>query len=116
MCSPIALDGISERMPTYSVYSTDDAGNRAIVISIDASYTTAADDNDSLLEMKNVVYDNVTTFWMGGRRPLDRPVCGFTGADCDYTVYYCSAAAVVALVLMVVAGLIYRFHRFAIHF
>jgi hypothetical protein len=45
-------------------------------------------------------------FWLsGGGPPLDEPMCGFTGARCDYRPYYFGGAALLLAIILLFCSL-----------
>ena len=50
-----------------------------------------------------------TDFWLDGAGPpLDEPVCGFTGARCDYSAYYYGSAALLLAIILFICVLLAR--------
>ncbi|KAK6013725.1 hypothetical protein OSTOST_20933 [Ostertagia ostertagi] len=96
----VALDSTGTRVPHYVVYGVDKDGEQWSFMKM-----TSTDDvniNVSLL------YTDEASVWAtrGGRRPLTRPLCGYTGTECplsfwdQYLVYIVVGGSLLFVVII----------------
>ena len=97
----VALDATSHRLPLLTVRRADKAGNEYDVLKIDCDNVT----------FQLIITQGDNDFWLDpAGPPLDEPICGFTGALCDYRPYYYGGAALL-LVILIAIGAFFARHR-----
>ncbi|VDO54428.1 unnamed protein product [Haemonchus placei] len=119
----VTINANGSRIPLFSVYVLDDNFNQVTAINftitdgvavITARYRWTKTIADLFEVMTKGYTDEATTLWgtRGGRRPLVRPKCGYTGADCpkpfweQHGIYVVVGAGLIAILLIATVVLI----------
>ncbi|KAK6751851.1 hypothetical protein RB195_003337 [Necator americanus] len=96
----VTINENGSRVPLFSVYGLDSNYNQVTFV----NFTLA----NGVPVMSKGYTDEATSIWTTrrGKRPLSRPVCGYSGTDCPeafwdkYSVYVITGAAILALFLL----------------